>query len=133
MADLTITAANVGAVTGYRSVPVIYGAAVAHGEPVYKKSSDSKYYPADAATNPEAIGIALTPGFAADDVGIILTAGPLYLGAILTAGEHYVVSATAGKIAPRGDLIATNTLTSLGIALSTTVLDVQINQTGVVL
>lgn len=110
MADLTITPANValaGSTTGAGPTVVQYGEAVTQGEPLYINSSDGKYYLADAdasATAAEATKLAMTPG-GADDYGIVAGAEmEVDLGATLTVGTTYVVSATAGGIAPIADL-----------------------------
>ena len=134
MADLTITAANLSIAVDTGTKIVQFGESVSAGEPVYKKTADSKYWLAQADDDAEVLadGIAITAG-AADSYGVIVVSGTLNMGAILTSGQLYVVSATAGGIAPRGDLIATNRLTHLGTATSTSVLEVKIDQTGVTL
>lgn len=110
MADLTITPANValaGNTTGAGPSVVQYGEAVTQGEPLYLNTSDGKYYLADAdasATAAEATKLAMTPA-SADGYGIVAGAGmEVNLGATLTVGTTYVVSATAGGIAPIADL-----------------------------
>lgn len=122
MADLTITAANValaGNTTGAGPTVVQYGEAVTQGEPLYLDTSDGKYYLADAdlsATASEATKLAMTPG-GADDFGIVAGAGmEVDLGATLVVGETYVVSATAGGIAPIGDLTSGDYTCIIGTA-----------------
>lgn len=120
MADLTITAANVSLTSdgNVSTMKVVYGETITQGMPIYRKTSDSKYYKTDANTEvatSQAIGIALTPGIA-DEYGMVISQGPVDIGATLTVGETYVVSGTAGKIAPIGDLTTGDWVCILGIA-----------------
>lgn len=100
---------------------------------VYLKASDSLYYktinnnlPGEAA----AVGIVLSGG-TANQQGVILTAGPLIVGATVTVGETYCVSANYGGICPIADVGTGKYLTYLGYASSTTVIRVAINATAV--
>lgn len=135
MADLTQTAANVAINTDSTDVSVVQaGESVTQGMPVYLKASDGKYYQCDADASEdtaEAKGIALTPA-SAD--GYFVMAGPdggVNLGATLTVGETYVISATKGAIAPVGDLITGDYVTQLGIATTASNLKLNINISGV--
>ena len=134
MADLSITAANVQLQSKTSTeTKVQVGEAITAGQPLYRKSSDSKYYKANAVTGSseaEAIGIALT-GASADGYVMMVQSGGMIIGATLTAAEVYIVSDTAGNIRPIGDLGSSEFLTILGYASSTTVLEVDINATGV--
>jgi hypothetical protein len=49
----------------------------------------------------------------------------------MTAGKLYVVSATAGGIAPSADLTTGWRTSLLGIAISTTILDMYIINSGI--
>ena len=132
MADLTITAANVGVKTKTVSLQVIQaGEAITQGEPVYKKAADGKAWLADpdAEATAEAIGIAITSA-ATDEYVVIVKSGGVDLGATLTVGETYVVSTTAGGIAPIGDLTTGDYVTILGNASAAATLDMKINITG---
>lgn len=134
MADLTITAANVVAQDGATTVQVTAGGTVARGNPVYLDSADSnqaKAGRANAATTDEVYGIALND--AADEQPlVVITSGDLSLGAILTVGETYVLSAAAaGGIAPISDLTTGNYVTVLGIARTTSILQLSINSSGI--
>lgn len=127
--DLVITAANVkiGGASA-KTQDVVFGETVTNGQPVYLKASDGKYYKADndaSEATAEARGIALV-GNSADGYGIIVTSGPIYIGATTAAGMNYVVSSTAGGIAPVADLGSNDYITSLGHAISTTVIYVDI-------
>lgn len=105
MADLSQTPANVESGSDAITQRVQAGEALEAGMPVYLSSSDGKYYKADAddSSKYDAIGVALC-GASADGYFIIQTAGDMVVGATTTQGEVYVVSDTAGSIAPCTDL-----------------------------
>ena len=134
MADISITAANVGLTddsgVAYRRVQ--YGETVTQGKSLYLKAADGKYWlaDADALATAACVGIAITPG-AADEYGIMVEEGPLDLGATLTVGATYVVSTTAGGIAPIADLGSGDFTTILGVAVTSGKLDLKIYQSGV--
>jgi hypothetical protein len=134
MADLSITAANV-ALAGSSALTrrVQVGEAVAQGQPGYYVGSENKYYQTDAddsATKADAKCIFLTPA-AADGYAVICESGEVNLGATLTVGTTYVVSATKGGIAPIGDLTTDDYVTILGIATSASTLQLDIQAGGV--
>ncbi len=54
------------------------------------------------------------------------------LGATLTVGTTYVVSATKGAIAPIADLTTLDYVTILGTASTTALLDFVVTSTGIV-
>jgi hypothetical protein len=129
MADLTITAANVKKTDSTLITEGIAGATVTAGQPVYKDSTASnKLKPADAdvLASAAAVGIALH-GASADQPLKYATGGNLTLGAVMTAGAVYVVSTTAGGIAPVADLGSGDFVTLLGIATSTSNLKLSIS------
>lgn len=133
MADVSgITGVKVTANT--RTRDVTYGATVAVGETVYEDTTDTEYKLADADdTEAKALvrGIAITAG-GDGEAGIIAIGGSIELtGATLAVGEHYVQSATAGKLAPDGDLTTNDYCTSIGRAASTTQLDIDLSATGI--
>lgn len=133
MADLTITPANVGVNVSSPTIAVIQvGEAITQGQPVYLKLSDQKYWKGDASVSESAnvYGIALTGG-AADDYVIAIRGGDMNLGATLTVGETYVVSANAGGVAPIGDLVSTEYVTILGVATAADNLELSINVSGI--
>lgn len=105
MADLSITAANVGLAdsANVRTRLVQFGEAVTHCQPVYLNASDGKYYKDDADLSSENKGITLMSG-SANGYGIIIEEGDFKPGATLSNGETYITSATAGNICPIGDL-----------------------------
>lgn len=120
MANLSPTAANVKRVSGHTEQRVA-GEAVTRGAPCYIKASDRKAYLGQCdstAEEAEAYWIALNDA-AADQPVTLQKGGDLDVGAVLTAGVIYVLSATAGKIAPASDLVSGNRLTVIGVPLST--------------
>lgn len=134
MADLTQTAANVASGASTLKVrQVQYGESVTQGMPVYLSTSDSKYYQcdADASASAVAAGIALTPG-STNGYGIIALPATepgkalVNLGATLAVGTVYAVSATKGAICPIADLSTGDYITTLGIATTAALLDLQI-------
>jgi len=132
MADLSITASNVGiGSTGVISI-VQVGETVTAGQPAYKKSTDGLYYKADAnasSATAAALGVFLT-GASTNGYAVLCTAGSYLAGATLTVGETYVVSATAGGIAPLADVTTGWYVTILGVASSTSTLVLDIVRSG---
>lgn len=132
-ADLTITAANVVPATGYQFTDGVAGETITRGQTVYLKASDSRWWKSQAdGTSAEStvIGIALQDAGAGQPLRV-QTGGDLGVGAILTVGQVYVVSATAGGIAPYSDLASTNYVSILGVASSTSNLKLKIFATAV--
>ena len=138
MADLTITAANValsGSTAGTGPTVKQVGEAVTQGQPCYLNTSDGLYYKADSnasATTAEATVIAMTP---ASSSGYAIFAGPgmiVNLGATLTVGTTYVVSATAGGICPIADLTTGDYTCIIGTAETASKLTLQLLFTNAV-
>lgn len=132
-ADLSITAGNVEILASTTTVQVVrLGATVTAGQPVYRKSSDGKYYKCDCDDADDALadaaGIIVTGG-AADAYGVIVTAGPMDLGASLSVGANYLVSDTAGGIKPAADIASGDNIVSLGVAVATDKFYVDIKNT----
>ncbi|SNZ21718.1 hypothetical protein [Cohaesibacter gelatinilyticus] len=135
MADLTITAASV--VKGANAVleAGTAGAAITAGQVVYRDSS-YKYQLCDAdsatADAKKIRGVALN-GASDGQPLTILKSGKVTIGATLVAGTTYVLSDTAGGIAPQADLGSGDDVAILGAATSTSEINVAINNTGVTL
>jgi hypothetical protein len=133
MADLTITAANVVS-GGGNTRQGTAGATLTAGQAVYLDSTDGKYKLADSdsvtAAVRQPVGIALN-GAASGQPVLVQYDGPVTIGATLTAGLAYYLSKTAGGICPVADIASGGYATIIGIALSTTVLDIKIHQSGV--
>jgi len=134
MTDLSITAANVLPGTGAETENGNLGVAVTAGQVLYKKSTDGLWYLADnnagTAEVRTAVGIALNGGGIGQPVRV-LRSGPCTIGATLTAGVAYYLSDTAGGICPVADLSTGEYPCLVGIATSTTVLDVKFQYSGV--
>jgi len=131
MADLSsITAVRPTASTKTKIVQ--YGATISVGQSVVK--SAGKYVLADAnasSTLAAGEGIAITPGVA-DGYGIIATSGPVILvGTTMTVGETYLVSRTSGGIMPNADKTTGDYITRLGVAATSTQLNLSVSPTGI--
>jgi hypothetical protein len=134
MADLTITAANIIPVSGYSEYQGTAGATITAGQVVYL-DSNSLLQLADnngAAALATVKGIALHAALANQPLKIII-AGSLGFGAILTAGNFYYLSETAGAICPWGDLGAGERVSQIGYASTTSNMVLNIVNTGVAL
>lgn len=134
MTDLTITAANVIAGMGAETENGTLGVAATAGQVLYKKASDGLWYLADnnagTAEVRTAAGIALNGGGIGQPVRV-LRSGLCTIGATMTAGVAYYLSDTPGGICPVADVGAGEYACLIGIATSTTVLDVKIQYSGV--
>jgi hypothetical protein len=136
MADLTITAASVIAGSGAKIVSGTAGASITAGQVVYKDTSDSdklKLADNDSATAAvrSPVGIALHAAASGQPLSYV-SRGPVTIGATIAAGGVYSVSSTPGGICPVADIATGDYNTVLGVATSTTVLDVLIHSSGVV-
>jgi hypothetical protein len=132
MADLSITAANVGVTSNTVFELVQVGESVTQGQPAYKKALDGLYYKADAnasSATAAALGVFLSPA-STNGYALIAKSGSILAGATLTVGETYVVSATAGGIAPLADVTTGWYVTILGVASSATTLALDIVRSG---
>lgn len=132
MADLSITAANVIAQAGAiidRSG--IAGETITAGKTVLKDATD-KYVlsDSDAGGLKGVDGIALN-GAAVGQPLAVHKKGPLAMGAVFTAGLAYYLSNTAGGICPVADVGAGEDSILIGLAASTTVLNVDVQDPGV--
>lgn len=133
MADLSITAASVVKGGTAKTVEGTAGATIAAGQAVYRDAATGNYLLADsngAAAARIPGGIALN-GAAVNQPVEILTEGPVTIGATMTAGEAYYLSDTPGGIGPRADVASGENTVLIGLATSTTVLDVDIQASGV--
>ena len=122
MADLTITAANVSLVSGAHDVDCIAGEAFVAGASVYLSSTDGKWYKAKSSGNADQagatdLGVALATADAAGARVSVAKPGSVVALGTGAAGGIYVVSATAGKIAPAADLASTNKATVIGLGI----------------
>jgi len=131
MADLVLTGIEVAS-SRSRGTTVQAGEAISAGELVYLNTATSKYELADAsaAATANVAGIAVTDA-ASDGYFLYVANEDIDLGAILTAGTHYYLSATAGKICPFADLVSTNVVSQIGYATTTSNMKVSISNTEV--
>lgn len=128
MANLTVTAANVQPTTSTITKTGIAGAAITAGQSVYLDATTKTIKLADADASVAAaagVGIALNNAASGQPVTYAVS-GPINMGATLVKGTTYVVSATAGGVAPQSDLSTGATICLLGTALDATYLDVNI-------
>jgi hypothetical protein len=136
MADLTITAASVISGSGAKKTLGVAGAAITAGQAVYLDATTNTFKLADdnSATAAARVpfGIALHAASAGQPLSV-QTEGPITIGAALTAGVAYYLSDVPGGICPVADLAAGEYPSILGIATSTTVLDLDIQRSGVAL
>lgn len=134
MADISITPANV--ISHGTRIDRTAGATVAAGDLVYDDvaAGNSKLADNDSATaaarSPK--GFALN-GAANGQPLKVHTKGPLTVGAVLAPGIAYYLSGTPGKICPVGDLSTGDYPVFVGMATSSSVLDVAIKESGVAL
>jgi len=134
---LSITAANVLKGTGNRVIAATAGGTVTQGMPVYKDAADANAIKACQATTlvkSECVGIALNAASDGQPIDY-QTEGQINLGATLSKGEVYCVDdAVAGGIVLLADIEtgATDYVTILGIAISSSLLEINIQIGGVV-
>lgn len=126
MADISITATAV--VSTSTSVGhALAGATITAGQAVYLDTAGVlQLADCDSATAAARapLGIALNGGATGQPITYI-KGGDLTLNAVLTKGDRYYLSATAGGIAPEADMTGSGKdVVLIGIARSTTVLAV---------
>lgn len=128
MADISITAANVAASANAKTVTGTAGETITAGQTLYLSSVDNRLYKADANASiatADCVGIALHGAAAGQPLRYVYEdpdftpGGTLSLSVAADSGV-YVLSGTAGGIAPMDDLAATMYPVVLGVAKSTT-------------
>lgn len=127
MADLSVTAANVIGLGTTEDGTA--GATITAGQLVYKDTTDAnkfKLTDSDSATAAvrEIFGVALNSASSGQPLRV-LKGGIMTLNAVVTVGEIYVASDTAGGIMPEGDLEIGDYVQVLGIGTSTTTIKIQ--------
>lgn len=135
MADLSITVADIalGGV-GVQISEVTAGEALTQGQAAYPDLTDSRKYKKAINTSAAAAaggGIVLTKAAADGDTVLVASTGPLIIGATLAVGVTYYISDTAGGIMPAADLTTGDFVTRLGTATSTSILQLDLDATGV--
>lgn len=134
MVDITITSASVKAGSGAVVADGTSGATITAGEAIYFDGTTGKMLLADANAlgSKTCSGIALNS--ASDGQPIkYQKSGPITVGGTLVAGTVYAVSTNAGAIAPLADITTGDDVIILGVAKSTTVLQLDIQIPGVTL
>lgn len=134
MTDLVITAANVVAGSNATRDTGAAGETITAGKAVFLNTATNRWMLSDNnGTGTRTVkGIALN-GASANQPVAVLKDGDITIGATLTAGTDYWLSATAGGICPRADLDVGMDTIQIGVAKSTTVLAVNIQDPGVTL
>jgi hypothetical protein len=124
-ADLTITAANVTPSANAVIRSSTAGVAITAGQALYKDATASyalKLADANSATAAARIvcGLALNSAAAGSPVNYVVTDPALVIGGTVANGTVYILSATAGSIAPLADLTTGMYAFVLGVGTSTT-------------
>jgi len=115
MADITVTEANVEPSDSATIGSGTAGAAITKGQPVYLASSN-KLLPCDNDFEASAKAVGIAVNNAADNQPIqYVSSGIMDVGATLGTGVCYVVSSTAGGIAPAADLATGDYTCILGL------------------
>lgn len=121
MADITVTAANVQPQSNAKIKHGNAAEAIGAGESVHKLLSDGLIYLSDAdhATAAKHVvdGIALNSAAAGQPVAYQWD-GDIDIGGTVTVGEIYVLSGTAGGIAPEGDLASGDEVSIIGVGVT---------------
>lgn len=134
MTDLSVTVASVVPSSNARQEVGISGETIAQGKSIYKSSTTGKWMLADAnsatAEARAATAVALT-GSSLNQPIVVQTGGKLTIGATMTAGLQYYLSDTPGGICPVGDIGAGEYVCLVGLAVSTTEMDLNFKYSGV--
>lgn len=137
MADISITGTAVKLVSG-PTEQITAGAAVAGGQIVYEEAASSKAKLSDndsATAEVRAIkGMALHAAATDQPLKIAKNGAIVDVGAaVLTAGVDYYVSGTAGAICPRADVTTGDDPLRVGMATTTSYLQLDFADPGVTL
>lgn len=132
MVDVSITPANVVPGANALMKKGTAGATITAGQVVYLDTSDGKYKLADCdntAATAVVAGIALHGASDGQPLTIVYEDDDLTIGGTVAVGV-YVLSGTAGGIAPVADLASNDYVSVLGAAKSTSKLKLKILNTG---
>lgn len=132
MADLTITAANVVAGSDAVKSTGVAGVSVTAGQSVYLDTTTNTYKlaDADASASVNESSIALHAA-AANQPLTVQTGGTITIGATISVGLSYYVSATAGGICPEADLASGDFPYLLGFGSATGIITMARKNFGV--
>lgn len=133
MADLSQTATSVvtSGQSGVKTAEGIAGGTITAGMPVYADATANyKLKAADATSLAKAavVGIALNGGATGQPIEYVIRDPALNVGATLAVGQTYVVSATAGGIAPEADITTGQFVTLLGVANTTSAMNFSVGE-----
>lgn len=137
MADLAVTASQLLPASDAVLDGGTSGEAIAQGDWLYLKASDSRLYKADndaaAAEAADVVGQALTAAAAAGQPVRYAKGGTVVqgAGAAPVRGTVYVLSATAGKACPAADLASGKRVTVLGVGDAANGIKMQIHRSGI--
>ena len=136
MTDISITAANVKLVSGSTRTGIA-GATITAAQALYQEASSKKMKLSDndnATAEVRALaGLALLGSLLDQPIVYAENGAVVDVGAILTAGVEYYVSGTAGGICPRADVTTGDDPIRVGIALTTSRLQLDFADPGVTL
>lgn len=119
--------------SNYQRKPGVAGETLTAGQGAYLNTSDGKIYKADnndTAAKATLLGIVLNGASVNQPVEVQTGAG-ITIGGTVVVGEIYVVSATAGGIAPEGDLVSTNYVSIVGVGITSAKISMGIKNSGV--
>lgn len=134
MVDLVVTAASVAVGGTAITENGEAGAALTAGQVVMPRASGAyELADADDTTLDEVGGVVLNNAAEGQPITVAKPGSDITIGATLTAGTSYFLSATAGGICPFADLVIGDRVIFLGIAKSTTVLHFRPIDSGVIL
>lgn len=136
MADLSITAANVAAGANAQATATLQrlaGTTITAGQLVYAAANGTWLLATGAGTALQAttVGVALHGALAGQPL-FVQTTGQIVIGATVVAGTLYYTSVNnPGGICAVGDFATGNYITPIGLGISTTVIQLQIQVTGI--
>lgn len=131
--DLTVTATSVVSGAGAVVETLQAGETITAGQTLYVDATDGKAYKSDAngAAAAKALkGVALNGGSVNQRISI-QKEGTITIGATVVVGTLYVVSATAGGIAPAADLASGMDTIVVGVGSTTGAILMNIWDTGI--
>lgn len=131
MADLSLTATSVVKYDGASVRNGVAGEAITAGQALYVNTA-GRLMRADCATAAKAniVGVALNGGAVNQPIQYIV-AGGLNPGATVTVGTIYGVTDTPGGIGPISDRGSSDFVTIIGVAVTSTRINVDIARSGV--
>lgn len=134
MVDIVITAASVAKGGNALVQQGTAGASITAGQAVYLDSATGRYLLSDndGTGTKQVDGIALN-GAATGQPLAVQRGGDITIGATLTPGTAYYLSATVGGICPVADVAVGDDVILIGLAKSATNLSLRITDTGVTL